>query len=226
MKIISNFSDYYDGCQYMCGEDTVFPRYLNNGSWKNSKHSSDLLWEFDEEILKKSSEIFKKELKNYGYVKNSYIASENILFIGEKIIPFIVYEKREYGENSDRIFYFELEEALKNNINFARKNIKNFFNKDFTSLYNKIREIHNDVIVLYSSFSSYEGSFNEKIRRGTNLNPKLKDLGLSKFLEPHEVIQEIEMFLNKEKVKNTTFTDKEKLHQAGFDKNSFKKTKD
>ena len=30
MKILTKFEDYYDPCQYMCGEDIVYERVMNN----------------------------------------------------------------------------------------------------------------------------------------------------------------------------------------------------
>ena len=59
------------------------------------------------------------------------------------------------------------------------------------------------------------------------LNPRLKEIGFSKIMSAQNVIQEIELFLNKISNPETDieFSNNLKIINAGFDKNSFRKTK-
>ena len=59
------------------------------------------------------------------------------------------------------------------------------------------------------------------------LNPRLKEIGFSKIMSAQNVIQEIELFLNKpcNSETNKEFSNDLKIINAGFDKNSFRKTK-
>ena len=108
---------------------------------------------------------------------------------------------------------------------------KNLYIKDKNKLKDfqkRVREIVPEIPLIYfGTFndSSYETSYHERINHIT-LNPMLKQLKFKDKMESFEVIQEIELFLNKIGCveKETSFSDKEKIIQAGFDlKKSFRK---
>ena len=232
MKIQSKFQDYYDSYQYNLGEDVFYDRNMNLRVLEGV-----LIKEPD--YLEACNDIFRKYLPNKSENtdwKSKRTHSEllfNIVFIGDKIVPYctIYYGKFIDYLIGDKIEYrnlFSLEDIHNVPDMSVRRRIRDFENhliKDYTSLSNKIREIITEPIVSFSSYNNYTGCSDlVKMKRGTMLNPSLKELGLSKIIEPHVIIQEIELFIKKHSSieKEVKFSNELKIQNAGFDKNSFR----
>lgn len=225
MKIISNFSDYYDGCAFYCAEDIVYNRQLDNGKNVNEYKYAGITYKKDEELIEKLNEIFKSYYSNiFLYNDKLYNSSflsykKSIAYIGEKIIPFVIMDSRD--ENIEREIFFNKEdvwESFNKNVksfSFYKRNINNFFDlKTHKDCFNKIREISKDPIIIFANNNS-------------SVNCSLKDLGFSKVIEPYEVLQELELFINKinTQEKEVDFDNKIKIKNAGFDDKSFKSNK-
>jgi len=231
MKIISNYSDYYDSCSYMCGENT-FVRYVNNGFWKET--SSGKYWDSNYDF-KELEKIFKKYINfKINYFEKDLFVSRGIIIIGQLIIPLIAiqtrnFDKKEYIDN----FFYDIESIenflfkYENDISTSyvlKRSIEHFSN-NYKDFYNKIRTICKEPIITfvfhYKDYSLPSSVITDHIA----INCPLKLFNISKILQPHDCIQEIDMFLNNNLSNNniSNFTDNEKLIQHGFDNKSFKK---
>lgn len=232
MKIQSKFQDYYDAYQYNLGEDVFYNRNMNLRVLENEiiKEPS---------YLEECNDIFRKYLPNKSENtdwKSKRTHSEllfNIVFIGDKIVPYCTIY---YGKFSDyliennveyqNIFFLEDAHNISEMSVYRRiRNFENHLSKDYTSLFNKIREITKEPIVSFSSYNNYSGvSDLIRMKRGTTLNPSLKELGFSKIIEPHVIIQELELYIKKYNnvEKEVQFSNELKIQNAGFDKNSFR----
>ena len=230
MKIISKFSDYYDSCTYMCGENIVYERNMNlrkevKGTYKYNKkiHTTHTIIQ-DSPQIKEIKEIIDKYITNWlGYIK-SYNKPYSIHFrafviIGDKFYPFI---EENYYDKDNKFIKRELIFDYTSDIDY---HYKTHIIINYNDMIKKIREISNEPIISYSSYEQKEDvSYYIKMNKGVMLNPSLKELGFSKLIPAHEVIQEIEMFINRINNVETDveFSDKQKLNNAGFDKHSFK----
>jgi hypothetical protein len=209
MKILSNFKDYYD---YSCSfhdDHMVYKRNLNGYQYRSSKNNGQILI-FNKGLITKLNSIFKQF--SFDIKKPELRASW--IIIGEKIIPFIT------EKNKGHIFHYEYQSLDGKIKSFYKAQVKEHFSKSHLDLYNKIRAVSDIPIITYSSF---EDNSSLRMLPGTNLNAKLKDLGLSKVLDGRVVLQEIELFLG---VKNNVveIDNNSKIKAAGFDKNSFRKS--
>jgi len=233
MKIQSKFQDYYDSFQFGNGEDVYYNRNMNLrylDSRGSILSSTDIL---------ECNKIFQKYLRNnmrdtdWKQRKIISTLTFNIIFIGNKIIPYCIMHYGDYF--SEKVEYANI--FSHNDIelidkwylsNSKIKYIKEHLAKNYQDLFNKIREISKEPIVSYSSYKT-NGIISEYIamKPGTMLNASLKELGLSKIIDPLQVIQELELFI-KENItveKEVQFTNELKIQNAGFDKNSFRNTK-
>ncbi len=219
MRIISNFEDYYDGCTYMCGENTYYKRVLNLATLTdNAEKYSDKYYKLSPLI------------NTLNTVFNKYRIRFSICIVGELIVPFIVKstkgklrKKTSKFESDSYDYIFEFIFEKQPNMD---KYEKEHFTKSHIDLYNAIRKICTEPII---SFSNYEDLYNDlpmhlQMHRGVNINPKLKQLGFSKHIPNHTIIQEIEMYLNKQtSIPNLEINEKSKLQTKGFDSQSFKR---
>ena len=231
MKILTKFEDYYDPCQYMCGEDIVYERVMNN----RKRVIVDNTYQKSERIIEDSrlpelDKLYKSYFSNNPF-RN---LQTSILFIGDTIVQFLHYTKEMKDKDNkisyEEVFLYKEDEIL----DFYDKELKymnkNLYIKDKNKLKDfqkRVREIIPEIPLIYfGTFSgSDNGSYHETMNHIT-LNPMLKQLKFQSKMESFEVIQEIELFLNKIGCveKETSFTDKEKIAQAGFDlKKSFRK---
>lgn len=227
MKIISKFQDYYDGCIYLCGENVVYNRVMNNRVPNNDRKYHKGIFKSDGNIIE-LDKIYRDYYRVYidRNIRTSNYISLSIIILGETIIPFVTIQD---GESYSFIYTLKDTKELfegENSIHSSyRPSIEEHFTKNHIDFYNKVREISKDVII---SFSEYRDDWQipNVINMNTfvTINPKLKNLGLSKFLAPHLCIQEIELYINKINTKDTSveFSDCVKIQSAGFDKKSFR----
>lgn len=220
MKIVSKFQDFYDGCSYMCG-DVFYERKLNFLELKDS-HSP--LMKMPEKYKNESKLIrdeFDKKYKSYREYFYSFV------IIGDIITPFITCEPKvnqyEFIYKGDSLDSILNSHENSWNKEFLEKDISKFLNKDHSEFLLRVREI-SDVPVI--SISTYRDEWGvpdvKKMATTITFNPVLKSLQFGGVMEPHIAIQEIEMFINKIRIKEVEFNDKIKLSQAGFDDKSFK----
>jgi len=225
MRIISKFYDYYDNqCHLIFSKDLVYERVLNDATFISKKETSKWRnYSFKNSVSK--VEINKPVLDDLNKVFNKYLQDKgntfSLLIIGEKIVPFITRVSGEYNNYQYDFLYSNEEEHM-------TKAEVEFIKRDFTDLYNKIREITLAPIV---SYSQYEGSYllseSTRMRYGANFNSILYYLGAQKYLEGFLLLQEIELYLNKLKYqeKEVKFSNEVKIKNAGFDKYSFRRKK-
>lgn len=230
MKIISKFSDFYDSCSYMCGEDIVYERNIDNIVFIKEEFSSKIYQR--DLVVKDLNELYKNiysPYRKYRLTNNQFLyLTKSFLIIGEKLIPYVEICR---DDSKKIVFTFEKLSSIMDTqpINWwSKNNYQNYFEMNHNDFHKKVRKFSNAPII---SFSDYEDEWSvpEPIRMlsGCCLNPSLKKLGFSKILQASEVLQEIEMFINKlnTQEKEVNMSDKVKIHQAGFDKNSFRKGK-
>lgn len=231
MKIQSKFQDYYDSYQYNLGEDVFYNRNINLRVLENN-----IIKEPD--YLKSCNYIFKKYLPNrtedINWKTNDIISEMyfNIIFIGDKIIPYCTLYFGDYyhyiiGKNIKYINIFDIEDVIKTSemTHYNIRMLKNHLSANYSTLFDKIREITTEPIISFSSYNNCSSCSNLiKMNRGTTLNPSLKELGLNKIIEPHIIIQELELFIKKHRniEKEVQFSNELKIQNAGFDKNSFR----
>ena len=225
MRIISKFDDFYDyNCQFICSKELVYERNLNDSKFISKKETSKWKnYSFKNSVSKVeiNNEVLDKLNKTFNFYLQDRDSNFSIIIIGEKVIPFIT---RVSGSYNDYKYEFLYENELEN----MTKKEQTFMKRNFNDLYNKVREITKAPIVSYSIF---EDSFLEpepiRMRRGANFNSILSKLKLQNFIEGFLLLQEIEMYLNKEKYseKEVKFSNEIKIKNAGFDKNSFKRRK-
>ena len=157
----------------------------------------------------------------------------NIIFIGNKMIPYCIMHYGDYfSEKVEYTNIFSLEDLDSIDklylSNFRLKYISKHLTKNYQDLFNKIREISKEPIISYSSYkTNIDISEYITMKSGTMLNPSLKELGLSKIIDPLQVIQELELFIKENLTieKEVQFSNELKIQSAGFDKNSFRNTK-
>lgn len=229
MKIISKFKDYYDSETYNLGEDVFYDRNMNLRYIENN-----IIKEGTE--VKNCIEIFKKYLPRYYTPFKRYKTKDikqelyfNIVFIGDKIVPYCTLYFGDYynyiiGKNIEyiNIFNNDIDNTLHTDI--IRRS-KNHLNTNYFTLFNKIREITKEPIVSFSSYNNYSNISNLiKMNNGVMLNPSLKELGFSKIIKPSEIIQELELFIKKYNnvEKDIKFSNELKILNAGFDSKSFR----
>ena len=233
MKIQSKFQDYYDSFQFGNGEDVYYNRNMNL-RYLDSRgiilSSPDIL---------ECNKIFQKYLQNnmrdvdLKQRKTISTLTFNIIFIGNKMIPYCIMHYGDYfSEKVEYTNIFSLEDLDSIDklylSNFRLKYISKHLTKNYQDLFNKIREISKEPIISYSSYkTNIDISEYITMKSGTMLNPSLKELGLSKIIDPLQVIQELELFIKENLTieKEVQFSNELKIQSAGFDKNSFRNTK-
>lgn len=214
MKILSNFTDFYDTCAIYCGEQ-VFERYYDSNDrfkYPETKLKLGYLYDIKGKYTKKVRDI-----------------DFSILIIGEKVIPFIstliivksglTYDYKIFMNSDELNPYFD-----KNLFSFYKSRITEHFESNYIDLYNAVRKVSNDPIVLLSYYNDdYDIPRVARMEGSVHINPNLKRLGFSKLLVSSEVIQEIDMFLGKLNTpKDVEFSNETKIVQNGFTKDSFK----
>ena len=214
MRIISTFADFYDGCSYGCGDNTVvFER-------ENDRISKD-----DKDTL---SNIYRDYYGSYNSYDRTRIYYNSIVIIGEIIIPYIGHFSRNFINSTITLDVLMSKEDIQNSfylLNHHRPRMIEHLNKNHIDFYNKVREVTKEPLIAFTYHSdSFTLPLKHRMDGLVHISPNLKRMGLSKVLEPHMIVQEIEMFINKlnSQEKIVQFTDKEKLVQNGFDNNSFK----
>jgi len=220
MRIVSKFSDYYDGCTYMCGEDIVYERIMNNRVHIGKEHGySDYK---EDSKLKELEKVYNKY--NRGIARR-YSIDNSLVIIGEKVIPFLTVE---YDEGYKFIYDINDLDSLfdENNVSKHYKSkLREHFKKSNYDLYREVRKISSDVIISFSLYTdAWDVPIVNRMDSYVTINPKLKNLGTSKFLEPHQCIQEIELYLNKlnSQEQDVVFSNDVKIQSAGFDDKSFR----
>ena len=223
MNIQSNFGDYYDGCTYMCGEDVFYKRIINNrkleGGTKNEwGHYTHKHYTEDTQLLTDLRAIFNKYIN---------IADCAVLIIGEKVYPFImrtVFDKvvpstHRYGIDVT-VYKFPVEL-----VGTKPKEVQHL-TANYNDLYSAVRKLDQSPIVLFSNYTDQdEQPPGQEMTGKVILNPQLKRVGLSNFVPSHEVIQELELYINKLNTNEQiiTLSDKLKIGNAGFDNKSFRR---
>lgn len=219
MRLLTNFQDYYDNCTYTCGEDVVYQRTLGNYSKNNDNRFMRRV--VPSEILDRISNLY-----NEYYGRNRYI-NKSLVIIGEKVIPFIQFQK-EYNSPIITIINEKNLESIKSEsiYYFNMKTLYEHFSKNHIDFYRRLRDITSEPIVSIGISFKYDVETSYFMQNGyITLNPKLKDIeGFSKSVPSSEVIQELEMYINKLNNKETEvrFSNENRIQQAGFDSNSFR----
>lgn len=134
-----------------------------------------------------------------------------LVIIGEKVIPLFEIMFWNAGKGWIFEYHYKLDElSFGKYKQYQLKYCEEHLNSKHIDLYNKIRKLTN-IPILYVTTKSFI------------LNPRLKDFNIQEHVQSHEVIQELELFLNKAKQTiELKVDDKIKLQRNGFDKNSFK----
>lgn len=219
MKILSKFTDYYD---YSCGYnsfETTYDRKLIN--------------EENVDFLNKTLSVFNKSLPNSNYRNRGdneeYFYTYGYIVVANVAYPFIKIIKNEWINYSwkkivDKYFY-EFNEELKTFFDqYTHKYIEDFFkNIPLFNFKYPIALIQTKSIDIDNSLAdNTDYKFNNK---KLIYNIRLKDYKFP--IDGRFVLQEIEVFLNKEKdeLKDIIKDDKILLHAKGFDSNSFKHMK-
>lgn len=229
MKIVSKFYDYYDNMSYMFDKRLTYMRHLKSNN--------------DYEL---SVKIQKYINTNSRYVSNNYYESTGVVIIGNKIIPFIMGEetitKQTYlGTKYTYVpnMYYDLKSVIKARIPHgyscyweSQTNAisKEHFDKNYTDLYNTIRTKTDAPIVSWSLYSNPDKLVPGPIHMGKGLmiNPILRELQFDKVMTSVQVLQNIEMYMNKvfHPEKPTKQPNKSKITSHGFDlKQSFRHRK-
>ena len=227
MKIQSSFNDFYDYASYYLGEDTYYRRETNDRQLHTVCGSS-----FYKDNPCLNIDLLDEVFKKYGIRIGDYnprikrdqvYNTPAILIIGERIIPFFIHTIATYIAKNDA---FTLQYAIANMHQLSKRE-QTWLTNNFTDLYNALREICKEPIVLFSSIESDDSIHNRhKLRFGTTINPQLKQIkGIQSLLQPEQLIQELELYLNKEQNIVHITDDKTKRDSAGFDKHSFKHRK-
>lgn len=251
MRIISKFEDFYDYLQYGHGESIVYERNMNlreqnkNDSYPKHDKVIDKLNLIFKEYFNTFAIHGNRNV--YGLQDKNGVFSFDILIIGEKIIPYLRYFENKIDfdnitrganpKNNVKIFNINDLKLLyqENNIQEEWKVYNKYFeehlNGNYIDLYNKIRKLTNAPIITRSSIISEDAykdtrdiSYWLDMKRGVNLNPSLKRLGLSKYIDPYMIIQELELYLSKiQNPEQKVILDDKTLRDAkGFDNRSFK----
>jgi hypothetical protein len=233
MRIISKFKDYYDG--------------IGNGI-----QEGDLLYirNYFEEVedVDNHSHLNSLRLRNFGVygLTTSVEAFLIVHFCGYKYPIFVSVDKKINTVEQNPLHYatekvVDLEisaslciELLRNNERYdVKKNRKNFPEDDrsyygypalvreFFSHYKEKSDINNR----FNSPIVVEDRTGRKIHYHVNCN--LASIGFASIIGPNQAWQEIMMWMGTEysKKENETveISDKDRIYQHGFDKNSFRK---
>lgn len=228
MKIQSSFDDFYDYASYYLGEDTYYRRETNNRQLHTACGSS-----FYKDNPCLNIDLLDKIFKKYGIRLDDYhfrikrdqiYNAPTILIIGEKIIPFFIHTIATYIAKNDA---FTLQYAIADAHQLSKKE-QTWLSNNFIDLYKALREICKEPIILFSSIKSIDSIHDRhKLRFGTTVNPQLKQIkGIQSLISAEQVIQELELYINKEDNTIHITSDDIKRDSAGFDKHSFKHNKD
>lgn len=231
MKIQSSFDDFYDYASYYLGEDTYYKREINDRQLENMcgnifyKDNPSLnLDELNKTFNKYKIYTYSPYTRNIKYICNETYNVKTILILGEKVIPFYIYTVATYIPEKGT-HTMEYAAAKPHQLSKAEQT---WLTSNFINLYNAIRSICKEPIILFSSIKSDDSVHDRhKLSFGTTINPQLKQIkGIQSLLQPEQVIQELELYLNKEQNIVHITDDKTKRDSAGFDKHSFKHKKD
>ena len=228
MKIQSSFNDFYDYAAYYLGEDTYYKRETNDRQlhtlYNNSFYKDNPYLNID--LLNNIFEKYKVYTGDYhpGRKHDQIYNTPAILIVGEKVIPFFTHTIATYTAKNNT---FTLQYAIASMHQLSKKE-QTWLTNNFTDLYNALREICKEPIVLFSSIESDDSIHDRhKLSFGTTINPQLKQIkGIQSLISAEQVIQELELYINKEQNIVHITDDNTKRDSAGFDKHSFKHRKD
>lgn len=230
MKIQSSFDDFYDYASYYLGEDTYYRRETNDRQLENicgsifyKDNPSLNLDELDKAFNKYRVYTQSLYIGSSRYVGNEIYNTKTILILGEKVIPFYIHTIVTYTPEKNT---HNIEYAIAKPHQLSKAE-QIWLTNNFIDLYNAIRSICKEPIILFSSIESDDSVHNRhKLRFGTTINPQLKQIkGIQSLLQLEQIIQELELYLNKEQNIVHITDDKTKRDSAGFDKHSFKHRK-
>lgn len=227
MKIQSSFNDFYDYAAYYLGEDTYYRRETNDRQLYTLCGSS---FYRDNPCL--NIDLLDKIFKKYKVYTNNYYPERNynqvyntptILIVGEKIIPFFTHTIATYIAKNNT---FTLQYAIAG-IHQLSKREQTWLTNNFIDLYNALREICKEPIILFSSIKSDDAIHDRhKLSFGTTINPQLKQIkNIQSLISAEQVIQELELYINNEQNIVHITDDNTKRDSAGFDEYSFKHKK-
>jgi hypothetical protein len=230
MLLISKFNDYYDSCiGYGVDKSVVYKRETEEGRLDNPSVISSTLRSFYQIEYSYSSDRLKRDWRGFSVLS----------FCGK---PYVFYTKECYSTthtdttNKNRCLY-TLEELIEyfnkndNNsyshmvsYNYAVRNFK-ILQQDRTD-YLPLHFKYNSPILLFGHEANKIDSI---YRDGSDMiiNPRLKDIGFQKKVDPYTAFQEISMFisgvLGSTEKETVNISDKDLRDAKGFDKMSFKK---
>lgn len=232
MKIVSDFQDFYDCMQGMGIDKKIHYERMTDIKFNilvPSDHFPDSGIKF---LNYRSVYISGKWERNKSVVKS-------FLLLAGKSYPFVYLESNEtyYWTYKDFENYYlekydytieEINNSKNTNSSMSseKQSIKDYLRQtkrhfDNVLPKNKIVEAHrllSSPIILMNHVCTTD-------ERYVTINPCLKDIGFSKVLQPHEVFQDLSMFigaeLNPEK-ETVEISDKDKVVGHGFDNKSFK----
>jgi hypothetical protein len=201
MRIISNFTDYYDYMlSYGIDSNIVYPRY--------TEEYKDIY----NHLLNKIDKETQTTLK-YRYRDSGHILSYSLIIVCNKIFKVEIIESIStgachfcYTEEETKSFK-ELagDETKKIRRYFSDYGKRHFFNVGVT-------EIDNDTGIPLIVLN----------RETAIINPKLLDYKFNRVYSGDTLFNDISMFLSKEKVIENNIPDKYKIEQHGFNKASFR----
>jgi len=248
MRIISNFYDYYDS--FNDNESLTIYKRITEEIKKN-----DVLFKIPSGIEVKSTKPFIKA--NYyrkinqtmriidpGFyrAKNKIVRASIIyVLIAKNLYPIIsamfypdkldLYQNINFYNVDDLIkFTTKYPEIFKSTIHFKKFKKEDAF-AEFEEFF-KMTINEKDAIDLHLHYNSPIISWSKRDidhdLNSININPRLKEYGMEKILDPFNAYQEIsqfyETYLIKEKEVPVKISDIDKIHQHGFDKKtSFRK---
>ena len=237
MKIISNYKDYYDGCQKY-GIDTTI-QYIRKEKEIKLLEKKDLSLNIIKNIQISGDETFYNNFRK---------ASGVIGFCG-KLYPYFIFSRENNKYDKQVINNIkDLCAFIENNVD--KDVVKSFYSKEKHYKYSYLRRgwyflsefSYNMTNAYFETYSGSKDSLDlfdkykvpifkveqkEREKYTLTLNPNLKELNFMKLIDPFTAYQEIEMFIsgvigvqNPELIQ---ISDKVKIEKRGFDKWSFRK---
>jgi len=231
MKIISNYKDYYDGCQKY-GIDTTI-QYIRK--------------EQNIDLLGKDLNLPTSQQLSLGRTfYNNFIKSVSIIGFCGKLYPYFTFIN-EQNVNDIHIINNIKDMCIFIETHLKKEEIKSFYEEKKHSYFRHGLDLlydftHNMVNNYFNTYSGSEDSLDlfdkykvpifkveqkEREKYTLTLNPNLKELNFMKLIDPFTAYQEIEMFIsgvigvqNPELIQ---ISDKYKIEKKGFDKWSFRK---
>jgi len=230
MLLVSKFNDYYDSCiGYGVDKSVVYKRETEEDRLDNPSVIPSTLRSSYQIEYSYSSDRLRRDWRGFSVLS----------FCGK---PYVFYTKECYSTthtdtiNKNRCIYSleELEKHLnksdskdyfyRSKLNYAVRTFK-ILQRDSTD-YLPLHFKHNSPILL---FGHEANKIDSNYRDGSDMviNPRLKDIGFQKKVDPYAAFQDISMFIsgvlgNTEK-ETVNISDKDLRDAKGFDKMSFKK---